>query len=409
VTADIATAHAAPGPRAASLGTLFLTVFLDLLGFGLVIPFLPGMARRLGAGDFVATMPGAIFSVMQFVFIPIWGRLSDRVGRRPVLLWSIFASSAGMALLGFAPTLALVLAARAFSGVATANIAVAQAYIADVTTPENRARGMGMIGIAFGLGFILGPFMGGELSRFPVLGREGTLPAFVAAGLSAVNFFLALRNLPESLPAAARGKRVRRAVPLDIGAFRESVHTPGIGAAVAINFLFILWFAGMEQTFRLFTADRFGMSDAATGRVFGLVGIVSAAIQGGLVGRLARRFGEGRLVQGGLGIQAAAFALLGLSPLFGAAGKLALYCAAALIAAGNGLTQPSLPAFASRRASAENQGMTLGTLQSASALARALGPLVGGALYATVAPSAPYFAGAAGLLAAGIIALARLR
>jgi MFS family permease len=386
-----------------------LTVFLDLLGFGLVIPFLPGLARRLGAGDFVATMPGAIFSVMQFLFIPIWGRLSDRVGRRPVLLWSIFASSAGMALLGFAPTLPLVLAARAFSGVATANIAVAQAYIADVTPPAERARGMGIIGIAFGLGFILGPFVGGELSRFPVLGREGTLPAFVAAGLSAVNFLLALRNLPESLPPAARGQRVRRAVPLDVAAFREAVQTPGVGAAVAINFIFILWFAGMEQTFRLFTADRFGMSDAATGRVFGLVGVVSAAFQGGVVPRLAPRIGEARLVRNGLVVLAAAFALLGLAPLFGSAGLAVLYLASGLIAAGNGLTQPALPAYASRRARADSQGLTLGTLQSASALARAVGPLVGGALYAAIDPRAPYLIGAAGLLAAGVIAVARLR
>jgi len=384
-------------------------VFLDLLGFGLVIPFLPGLARRLGAGDFVATMPGAIYSVMQFIFIPVWGRLSDRVGRRPVLLWSIFASSAGMALLGFAPTLPLVLAARAFSGVATANIAVAQAYIADVTPPAERARGMGIIGIAFGLGFILGPFMGGELSRFPVLGREGTLPAFVAAGLSALNLLLALRNLPESLPPAARGQRVRRAVPLDVAAFREAVHTPGVGAAVAINFIFILWFAGMEQTFRLFTADRFGMSDAATGRVFGIVGVVSAAFQGGVVPRLAPRIGEARLVRDGLVVMAAAFALLGLSPLFGSAGLVALYLAAGLIAAGNGMTQPALPAYASRRARADAQGLTLGTLQSAAALARAVGPLLGGALYAAVDPGAPYLVGAAGLLAAGIIAVARLR
>jgi MFS family permease len=407
VSADTAPAQTAR--RAASLGTLFLTVFLDLLGFGLVIPFLPGLARRLGAGDFVATMPGAIFSVMQFVFIPIWGRLSDRVGRRPVLLWSIFASSGGMALLGLAPTLPLVLAARAFSGVATANIAVAQAYIADVTPPAERARGMGIIGIAFGLGFILGPFFGGELSRFPVLGREGTLPAFVAAGLSAVNFLLALRNLPESLPPAARGQRVRRAVPLDVAAFREAVHTPGVGAAVAINFIFILWFAGMEQTFRLFTADRFGMSDAATGRVFGLVGVVSAAFQGGVVPRLAPRIGEARLVRNGLVVMAAAFALLGLAPLFGSAGLAVLYLAAALIAAGNGMTQPALPAYASRRAAADAQGLTLGTLQSAAALARAVGPLLGGALYAAIDPRAPYLIGAAGLLAAGIIAVARLR
>ncbi len=408
-------AAAPPSPtgklRTASLGTLFLTVFLDLLGFGLVIPFLPGLARRLGAGDFAATVPGAVFSVMQFLFIPLWGRLSDRIGRRPVLLWSIAASSVGMAAVGLAPTLALLIAARAASGIATANIAVAQAYIADVTTPETRARGMGLIGIAFGLGFILGPFMGGELSRFEVLGREGTLPAFVAAGLSAVNLLLALRTLPESLPAAARaaGARLRRAVPLDVSAFRTAVSVPGIGAAVAINFMFILWFAGMEQTFRLFTADEFGMSDAATGRVFGLVGLVSAAMQGRFVPRLAPRFGEAALVRAGLVVQAGAFLLLGVCPMLGAGATAALYVSAALIAAGNGLTQPSLPAFASRRAAPGTQGLTLGTLQSASALARAAGPIVGGALYAGVAPSAPYLAGGVGLLAAALVAAARLR
>src|SRR5262245_36391859 len=268
------TAPARPA-RAASIGTVFLTVFIDLLGFGLVIPFLPALARQLGAGDFVATMPGAVYSIMQFLFIPVWGRLSDRVGRRPVLLWSIAATAVGMAFVGVAPTLPLLLAARAFSGVATANIAVAQAYVADVTPPERRAHGMGIIGIAFGLGFILGPFIGGELSRFPVFGREATLPAFVAAGLAVVNFLLALRTLPESLPPELRGQHVRRATPIDLAAFRAAVAVPGVGAAVAINFVFILWFAGMEQTFRLFTADGFGMSDAQTGHIFALVGIVS--------------------------------------------------------------------------------------------------------------------------------------
>jgi DHA1 family tetracycline resistance protein-like MFS transporter len=395
--------------RTASIGTLFLTVFIDLLGFGLVIPFLPGMARRLGASDFVATMPGAVYSIMQFLFIPIWGRLSDRIGRRPVLLWSIGATSVGMALLGAAPTLPLMIAARMFSGIATANIAVAQAYVADVTTPEHRARGMGIIGIAFGLGFILGPFVGGELSRFPVFGREGTLPSLVAAGLAAVNFLLALRTLPESLPVELRGKSLRRAVPLDIGALRAAVAVPGVGAAVAVNFAMVLWFAGMEQTFRLFTADRFGMSDAATGRIFGVVGLVGAIVQGGLVRRLAPRFGEARLVHWGVAVQAAAFALLGLSSDFGALGVLALYTSAGMIALGNGLTTPSLPAFASRRASSATQGVTLGALQSAAALARAVGPLVGGAFYAAVDPRAPYLAGAIGLAAAALFALTRLR
>ena len=403
-----ATAPARP-MRTASIGTLFLTVFIDLLGFGLVIPFLPGLARRLGAGDFVATMPGAVYSIMQFFFIPIWGRLSDRIGRRPVLLWSIGATAVGMALVGLAPSLVLLLAARAFAGIATANIAVAQAYIADVTPPEHRARGMGIIGIAFGLGFIFGPAIGGELSRFPVFGREGFLPAFVAAGLAALNFLLALRTLPESLPPERRGKQVRRAVPLDLAAIRTAVAVPGVGAAVAVNFAMVLWFAGMEQTFRLYTADGFGMSDAATGRIFAIVGVVGAIVQGGLVRRLAPRVGEARLVHWGLGIQAVAFALLGLSSDFGRLGVLALYTSAGLIALGNGLTTPSLSAFASRRASPTTQGVTLGALQSAAALARAAGPLVGGALYAAIDPRAPYLAGAIGLAAAGVLALARLR
>ncbi len=395
--------------RNASLGTLFLTIFLDLLGFGLVIPFLPGIARRLGAGDFMATMPGAVFSIMQFLFIPIWGRLSDRVGRRPVLLWSIAASAIGMAMLGFAPTLIWLFVARIWSGIATANIAVAQAYIADVTTPERRARGMAIVGISFGLGFIFGPFIGGELSRFHPFGREGMLPPLVAAGLSTINLLMAFRTLPESLPPERRGQSLRRASPIDLAGFRAAISVPGIGAAVAINFMLFLWFSGMEQTFRLFTADGFGMSDAGTGRVFGLVGIVSALVQGGLVSRMVPRFGEARLIQGGLGIQAAAFALLGLSPLFGSSGKLALLVAAGLIALGSGLCSPTLPAFASRRASATTQGVTLGTLQSASALSRAVGPIVGGALYAGIDPRAPYLIGAVGLAVAAVLAVARLR
>jgi MFS family permease len=308
-----------------------------------------------------------------------------------------------------AHTLWMLYLARVLDGSTAGNLSLAQAYIADNTKPEHRARSFAIIGIAFGLGFIFGPFIGGELSRFPVFGREGFLPGFVAAGLAAVNFLLALRTLPESLPPERRGKQVRRAVPLDLAAIRTAVAVPGVGAAVAVNFAMVLWFAGMEQTFRLYTADGFGMSDAATGRIFGIVGVVGAIVQGGLVRRLAPRVGEARLVHWGLGIQALAFALLGLSSDFGRLGVLALYTSAGLIALGNGLTTPSLPAFASRRASVTTQGVTLGALQSAAALARAAGPLVGGALYAAIDPRAPYLAGAIGLAAAGVLALARLR
>lgn len=398
------------GPRAASLGTLFLTVFLDLLGFGLVIPFLPGLARDLGAGDFVATLPGAAYSLMQFLFIPIWGRLSDRVGRRPVLLWSIAASAVGMVMLGLGHSLAWLFVARLWSGVATANIAVAQAYIADVTTPETRARGMGLIGMAFGLGFIFGPAVGGILSHTPVPGLHiGALPALVAAALSTVNLLLALRTLPESLPPAARGKRVRRAVPLDLAAFRAATQMPGIGVAVALNFFVIVWFAGMEQTFRLFTDDSFGMTAAGTGAIFTVVGVVGATVQGGLVGRLARRFGEARLIIAGTVLLAVAFALLAASPLFGhTPGIVALYGASVLMAMGNGIASPSLPSYVSKRAPAADQGLALGTLQSASALGRVFGPALGGILYATFNPTAPYVAGAIGLMLAAILAAARL-
>jgi DHA1 family tetracycline resistance protein-like MFS transporter len=409
VSAESSTAAPGGALGRGSLGTLFLTIFLDLLGFGLVIPFLPGIARRMGANDFVATLPGAVFSAMQFLFIPIWGRLSDRVGRRPVLLWSIGASAAGMAVLGFAPDLTWLFVARIWSGAATGNIAVAQAYIADVTPPERRARGMAIIGIAFGLGFIFGPFIGGELARFHVLGREGMLPPLVAAGLSTINLLMAFRTLPESLPPERRGRSVRRASPIDLHAFREAVAVRGIGAAVAINFMALLWFSGMEQTFRLFTADRFGMSDAGTGRIFGVVGIISAAVQGGLVPRLVQRGGEARLIRAGLIVQGAAFALLGLSPRLGGGAHAGLWVAAGLIALGSGLQSPCIPAYTSRRTAGTSQGTTLGVLQSAGALARSLGPLVGGALYAAIDPRAPYLVGAAGFALAALLAIARLR
>src|SRR6266700_5991663 len=390
--------------RKASLGTLFLTVFLDLLGFGLVIPFLPGVARHFGASNLVATLPAVAYSLMQFLFIPIWGRLSDRIGRRPVLLWSIAATAAGMTMLGLAHSLVLLFVARFFSGIATANIAVAQAYIADVTPPEKRARGMGIIGMGFGLGFIIGPFVGGALGRVLVMGRPGALAAFVAAGLSVVNLCFALAVLPESLPPERRGQSKRRLSPLDLHQLRAAVALPGVAQAIAINFTMVFWFAGMEQTFRLFTEDAFGMNDWQTGRIFGLVGIVAAGVQGGLIAPLSRRYGEVRLLRAGMLFQALAFGLLGACPRLGAWSLVALFTSAGLIAFGNGLCTPTLPAYVSRRAGAESQGVTLGSLQSASALARVLGPAAGGFLYQALFPSAPYYIGAAGMLFAGLLA-----
>lgn len=391
--------------RRASLGTLFLTVFLDLLGFGLVVPFLPGVARSFGAGDFVATLLGASYSLMQFLFVPVWGRLSDRVGRRPLLLWSIAAGVVGWILLGLANSLVLLFAARLWSGLATANIAVAQAYIADITSPAERSRGMGLIGMAFGLGFIFGPLIGGELGQFEVLGRPGALAAFVAAALAAVNLVLAFVNLPESLPADARGRpggAPRRGLGLE--ALRAAVKVPGVGIALLINFQVVFWFAGMEQTFRLFTDDGFHMTVAGTGRVLGFVGVVAVIVQGGLIGSLTRAFGEARLIRTGALVLAFSFALLGASPDIGSGARLLLFASSGLLALGSGLATPSVASYVSQR-SGGMQGTALGALQSASALARALGPAMGGILYQGIGRSAPYFVGAVGMALAALLAL----
>lgn len=374
--------------RRASLGTLFLTVFLDLVGFGLIIPFLPALARDLGASDFVAAALAASYSLMQFLAVPLWGRISDRVGRRPVLLWSIAASAAGMVFLGMAQSLGTVFLARLWSGTATANIAVAQAYIADVTEPGERAKGMGMIGAGFGLGFMVGPFIGGELSRFHVIGHQGTLPAFVSAAFSVVNLIFALRFLPESLPPEKRTAHVRKLTLFDWAAWREAGRQRGVGLVLFIAFNSIFWFTGVQAIFRLFTLDAFRMTVENTGRVLGLVGLVSVVVQGGLIGRLNRRFGEIRLLATALVLMSLGFVLHGVSVSLG----VPMFLAASVITAlGTALHMPSVSSYISRRVGQDTQGAALGLMQSAGALARATGPLLWGLLYDGLGLRAPFY------------------
>lgn len=386
--------------RRASLGTLFLTVFLDLVGFGLVIPFLPAMARDLGASDFTAAALVACYSLMQFVTVPIWGRISDRVGRRPVLLWSIAASAAGMVFLGLAQSLPVIFLARLWSGAATANIAVAQAYIADVTTPAERAKGMGIIGMGFGLGFMIGPFVGGELGRFHVIGHQGTLPAFVSAGLSLVNLVFALRYLPESLSAENRAHPTRRFAIVDLEALRNVRRYPGVSLVLVIAFNSIFWFAGVQAMFRLFTLDAFQMSVENTGRMFGLSGLIAVIVQGGLIGRLAKRFGEVKLLGAALVLMAAAFAVQG----FGVSLGVGVFIVAVSVGAvGTALHMPSVSSYISRRVGPDAQGATLGLMQSASALARATGPLVWGLLYQHFGVQMPCYVAAATIAALALM------
>ncbi|MBX3229747.1 MAG: MFS transporter [Labilithrix sp.] len=388
------------------LGAIFLIVFLDILGFSLVLPFLAEESRStFGTSELTGTLLASIYSLMQFVFVPVWGRVSDRVGRRPVLLWSITATALGMFGLGFAllraEHIAWLFAARAASGIATANLGTASAYIADVTKPEERSKGMGLIGMAFGLGFILGPAIGGALSAIPIGGRTGAVPCFVAASLSCVNLGWAFVGLKESLPPERRAETKRSLSPLDFGAARDAFARPGIAIAVAVNFAITLSFTVLDQTFRFFSKDSFQMEPLDTGIVLAFIGVVAASVQGGLIRPLSRRFREALLIRVGTGIQAAAFAVIALSAT---AGKPLLYVGGALLALGNGMTQPSTGAFISKRADPSAQGATLGTNQSAASLARMFGPGLGGWVYGTLGPRSPYVLGAVGMFIAMLLA-----
>jgi MFS transporter, DHA1 family, tetracycline resistance protein len=395
--------------RKPSLGAIFLTIFLDLLGFGLVLPFLAEEARDgFHTSAFVGTLLGAVYSLMQFFFVPIWGRLSDRVGRRPVLVWSVGATFVGMMGLGLAlaygNSVVWLFAARVFSGIATANLGTASAYIADVTPPEERARGMGLIGMAFGLGFVFGPAMGGLLSKQVINGRHGPLACFVAAGLSLANFAWVRWRLAESLPPEKRATSLRRMAPLDVAAARAAFALPGVARAIAVNFIGILAFTNLDQTFRYYTKDVFQFSEVGTGALLAVIGVVAALVQGALMRPLVRRYAEASIATFGLFVQVLAFATIAYAAA-DAPGRLVLYLGGVLVALGNGLTQPTISAYISKRADPRAQGNTLGTNQSLGSLARAFGPALGGWCYGALGPQSPYVTGALGMLVAFAVAL----
>jgi len=354
------------------------TVFLDLIGFGIVIPLLPFYAESYGAGAIEVTLLMAVYSLMQFLFAPVWGALSDRHGRRPILLASIGMGALALAGFALADTLVLLFVCRMLHGLFAANISTAQAYIADVTKPEDRAKGMGLIGAAFGVGFTLGPWIGGELSVHGL-----SAPIWVAAGLSALNFVLAAVIVKESLTEGQRSERRPR--PVSPAVLASVLRHPVVGATILLAFVTTLAFAMMEGTFALFEAHVNGLGAKEVGRLLGISGLTMVLIQGGLIGRLAKRFGEGALLRAGV-------PLLGLSMVALAVAKpgWGLIGAMVLLALAHGITQPSLHSLMSQKAPASEQGLVLGTNQSLAALARVLGPTVGGLLYAFASPAAFY-------------------
>lgn len=355
----------------ASLVVVYMTVFLDLLGFGLILPLLPFYAMHFGAHGKQIGMLFACFSIAQFFGAPILGRLSDRVGRRPVLLLCLLGSTVSLIATGLTDTLYTLMAARGFAGLFGGSIATAQAYVADVTKPAERTKYMGLIGASIGMGFVFGPFVGAELSRFGF----GTA-AFVAAGLSGANFLLAVVRLKESLPPSARGQSKRTA--LSVQTLREALSRPIVGPLLIITTGSTLAFVSMESTFALLAKLRFGFSEQTMGRLFAVVGVMIAVVQGGLIGPLARRFGEVAVGSMGFLILTVAFAAIPWMP----SRELAI-ASLLLVAIGQGLLAPTLSTLLSRAVAATEQGGTMGLSQSLGSLSRAIGPIVAGTLFDT--------------------------
>ncbi|MFZ2491846.1 MAG: MFS transporter [Thermoanaerobaculia bacterium] len=376
--------------RKSSLFVLFLTVFVDLIGFGMVIPFLPYYAREYGASGFEVGAVVGIYSIMQFFFAPVWGRLSDRIGRRPVLLVSLTASFAGYLLFAFAHSLTLLFASRIIAGIGGANIGTAQAYIADTTTHEQRAKGMGLIGAAFGLGFILGPPLSGVLSTVGVRhGFAGNLiPGLVAAGLSLTAFLIALFVLAESKPA---GIVPRSGLPpqFDLRLWREMLTSRAMSALLGGLFLTLLATAGMETSVTLHARDRFAFTQLDMAYFFLFMGVVVAVLQGGLIGRFSRAIGERALIIVG----AAAFTL-GFAMVPAVFTVPMLYVIAFFVAVGQGLCYPSLTSLVSKVAPESERGSMLGIATSAGSLARFVGPIIAGGLYDLAGAAGAFYGGA---------------
>ena len=368
---------------------MWFTLFLDLVSFGIVIPVLPFYATHFGAAPWLVTLLATGYSAAQFVMAPVLGRLSDRHGRRPVMLISIAGSVMAMLVLGFAWALWMVFLARIISGVCNANVSTAHAYVADRVPPNQRARYMGMMGTAVGLGFIVGPSIGGLLSWE---GHE-ELPFLVGAGLSAVNWLMAFFWLPEShrpsrgttgpLPATGRPSLIKA---LAMPAFWRTQ----LGVLVMVGFGFFVAFAAMEATFALYTEARFGWTARETGKFFSFIGLIIVLAQGVLVGRAVALVGERRTLITGLCSLAIGFTTLALAPTWWV-----LPIAGACIAGGNGLIMPSFSALVSQNSNADNQGVNIGLTQSGGALGRIVGPMLAGGMFEVVGPGAPMASAAA--------------
>ncbi|HEY4590434.1 MAG TPA: MFS transporter [Thermoanaerobaculia bacterium] len=392
-------------PRKRALLTVFLTILLDLIGFGMILPFLTFYAQEFRATPLQIGLLFSSYSLTQLLCAPLLGRLSDRVGRRPVLLGSIAGSALSYVVFAFAPSYAVLLLARSLSGVAAANYAIAQAYMADVSTPEGRSKAMGLVGAAFGLGFVLGPALGFLLFFSPLAHLGPRLVPLVAAGLSTLNLLIAAVALPESLsPELRRSAAARGGSWLGFSDLLAVWRDTPLRGLMVLFFLVMFCFSMMETTLALFCQARFGFGYRETSGLFVFVGIVLVIVQGGLLGRLVRRFGERRLILSGIVLMALGLILLpvGTKLWF-------LLVSLLLLAVGNGVHNPSTTGLLSRLAGEEAQGSTIGLSRSFGALARILGPPAGTWIFGAAGPGWPFWSAGALMLVALAVAVDVLR
>ncbi len=364
------------------LAVLFSVIVVDLIGFGIVVPILPFWAERYGANGTELGILLASHAATQFLFAPVWGRLSDRIGRRPVMLVTIAGTAIALLLLGLADSLATIFAARLLAGAFGSNVSVATAYLTDVTDEAERTRWMGMVGASFAVGFTLGPPLGGLLSR---VGHGA--PMFVAAGLAAANLLWAALRLREPERHAERPRA-------DLTSRLDVLRAPTVGRVCVVYFLFSLAITQLETTFAYFMSHRFGYDELGVGLVLLGMAIVIGVIQGGGMKRLAERYSERRLVLTGLALMTLAFAFV---PVPGSVAVLLLPLG--LAAVGRGISQPPMMSLASLGADEGSRGLVLGVFQSMASAARIVGPILAGALYDLGQPL-PFW------LAAGLTGLA---
>ena len=382
-----------PTPPGSRLGLLFLAVLVDLVGFGIVLPVLPFYARGFGADFSQIGLLYAIYSLVQLVMAPLWGRLSDRVGRRPVIILGLLGSALAYTIFARADSLAMLFVSRIVGGIGGSTIPVAQAYIADVTPPGRRAGGLGLIGAAFGLGFVIGPALGGILGGLSP--GSPAVPGYTAAALCLANALAALLWLPES----RRPGTPRRTSRFNLrAAVAEAARSRQIRLILAGYLCITMAFATLQPTLSLLASERFAMGEREAGYLFALLGIVSVIVQGGLVRRLVPRYGERTLLR----VSGIPFCL-GLLVVGVATTAPALLAGLVLIGVGYGGSIPSVLALLSRATDPERQGAVLGLGQSVGSLARVLSPAIAGQLFG-VRLALPYLVGAAFILVTAVFA-----